>query len=328
MKCTSKKKKCAFLCVLLTAGILTGCGNLSYNMAYHTDYDVSSFNVVSRQDARMASPFAAALCVAAGDVAAENSPDMSQVEAAALFGLDRKEVLYARNIHERLHPASLTKVLTALVALENGQLGQTLTATDAVNITESGAVLCGLKRGDTMTLDQALRILLVYSANDAAMLIAENIGGSVEHFVEMMNEKAHALGATNSHFTNPHGLTDSDHYTTAYDLYLIFNAAVQYDTFNEIIHMSGYQTVFYDKDGKEKAFDKSNSNKFLQGAYQAPANVTVIGGKTGTTSAAGNCLILLSRDENGSPYISVILRAEDPDVLYGRRVDLLDEIHK
>lgn len=328
MKCTSKKKKCAFLCVLLTAGILTGCGNLSYNMAYHTDYDVSSFNVVSRQDARMASPFAAALCVAAGDVVAENSPDMSQVEAAALFGLDRKEVLYARNIHERLHPASLTKVLTALVALENGQLGQTLTATDAVNITESGAVLCGLKRGDTMTLDQALRILLVYSANDAAMLIAENIGGSVEHFVEMMNEKAHALGATNSHFTNPHGLTDSDHYTTAYDLYLIFNAAVQYDTFNEIIHMSGYQTVFYDKDGKEKAFDKSNSNKFLQGAYQAPANVTVIGGKTGTTSAAGNCLILLSRDENGSPYISVILRAEDPDVLYGRMVDLLDEIHK
>lgn len=328
MKCTSKKKKCAFLCVLLTAGILTGCGNLSYNMAYHTDYDVSSFNVVSRQDARMASPFAAALCVAAGDVAAENSPDMSQVEAAALFGLDRKEVLYARNIHERLHPASLTKVLTALVALENGQLGQTLTATDAVNITESGAVLCGLKRGDTMTLDQALRILLVYSANDAAMLIAENIGGSVEHFVEMMNEKAHALGATNSHFTNPHGLTDSDHYTTAYDLYLIFNAAVQYDTFSEIIHMSGYQTVFYDKDGKEKAFDKSNSNKFLQGAYQAPANVTVIGGKTGTTSAAGNCLILLSRDENGSPYISVILRAEDPDVLYGRMVDLLDEIHK
>ena len=92
--------------------------------------------------------------------------------------------------------------------------------------------------------------------------------------------------------------------------------------------MSGYQTVFYDKDGKEKAFDKSNSNKFLQGAYQAPANVTLIGGKTGTTSAAGNCLILLSRDENGSPYISVILRAEDPDVLYGRMVDLLDEIHK
>lgn len=328
MKCTNKKNRCTFLCVLLTAGILTGCGNLSYDMAYHVDYDVSSFNVVSRLDARTASPFAAALCVSAGDVAGDAAPDLAQVEAAALFGLDKNEVLYARNIHERLHPASLTKVLTALVALENGQLGQTLTATDAVNISESGAVLCGLKRGDTMTLDQALRILLVYSANDAAMLIAENIGGSVEHFVEMMNEKAHELGATNSHFTNPHGLTDSDHYTTAYDLYLIFNAAVRYDTFNEIIHMSGYQTVFYDKDGKEKTFDKPNTNRFLQGECQAPANVTVIGGKTGTTSAAGNCLILLSRDENGSPYISVILRAEGPDILYGSMVDLLEEIHK
>ena len=328
MKCTSRQKSVFLLCVLLFACSLSGCGNLSYDMEYHVDYDVSSFNVVSRQETRTAVPFAASLCVAAGDVIREESPDMAQAEAAALFGLDRSGVLYAKNIHERLHPASLTKVMTALVALENGQLNQTLTATNAVNITESGAVLCGLKKGDTMTLDQALRILLVYSANDVAMLIAENIGGSVERFVEMMNEKAHMLGATNSHFMNPHGLTDSDHYTTVYDLYLIFQAAVGYDTFNEIIHMSSYQTVFYDETGREKAFDKPNTNRFLQGEYQAPSNVTVIGGKTGTTSAAGNCLMLLSRDENGSPYISVILRAEGPDIVYSRMIDLLGEIHK
>ncbi len=328
MKCTSKKRTNILVCALLTACTLSGCGSLAYDMPYHVDYDVSSFNVVSRQDIRTAAPFAADLCVAAQDVAHEGGPDLSQVEAAALFGLDGKEVLYGKNIHERLHPASLTKVMTALVALENGQLNQTLTATDAVNITESGAVLCGLKKGDTMTLDQALRILLVYSANDAAALIADNIGGSVDRFVEMMNEKAHALGATNTNFKNPHGLTDSDHYTTAYDLYLIFNEAVKYETFNEIIHMSAYQTVFYDKDGKEKAFDKPTTNLFLRGDYQAPANVTVIGGKTGTTSAAGNCLMLLARDENGSPYISVILRAEGPDVVYGCMIDLLDEIHK
>ncbi len=316
------------LCMLLTAGGSTGCGSLPYDMPYQADYDVSSFNVVSREEKRTAAPFASGLCVAARDVVSDEGPDMAQVEAAGLFGLENREVLYAKNIHERLHPASLTKVMTALVALENGQLNQTLTASDAVNITESGAVLCGLKSGDTMTLDQALRILLVYSANDVAMLIAENIGGSVERFVEMMNEKAHALGATNTSFRNPHGLTDSEHYTTAYDLYLIFNAAVKYDTFNEIIHMSDYQTAFYDRDGKEKAFDKQNSNQFLRGEYQAPTNVTVIGGKTGTTSAAGNCLILLTRDENSSLYISVILRAEGPDVVYGRMVDLLDEIHK
>ena len=335
MRCTNndktKKKKsftgvCALaLCTCLCLG---GCGQLTYDMPYHMDYDVSSFNVVSRQERRTTVPFAAGLCVAAGDVTEGTEVDMTRAEAAALFALDSREVLYAKNIHERLYPASLTKVMTALVALENGKLNQTLTAPSAVNITESGAVLCGLKSGDTMTLDQALRILLVYSSNDVAMLIAENIGGSVEHFVEMMNEKARLLGATNTNFMNPHGLTDLNHYTTAYDLYLIFNAAIKFDTFNEIIHMSNYQTVYYDADGKAKEFNKSTSNLFLRGNYQAPANVTVIGGKTGTTMAAGNCLILFSRDENGDPYISVILRAESPDTLYGQMIDLLEEIHK
>ena len=233
----------------------TGCGNLSYDMAYHVDYDVSSFNVVTRQETRTAMPFAANLCVAAGNVPSD-TVDMSHAEAAGLFGLDKREVLYAQNIHERLHPASLTKVMTALVALKYGQLNQTLTATEAVTITESGAVLCGLAPGDTMTLDQALRILLIYSSNDVAMMIAENVGENVEHFVQMMNEEAVRLGATNSHFMNPHGLTESEHYTTVYDLYLIFNEAIKYETFNEIIHMSSYQTVFYDKDGKEKSFDR------------------------------------------------------------------------
>ncbi len=305
----------------------TGCGSLSYDMAYHVDYDVSSFNVITRQETRTAPAFASKLCVAAGNVQSD-TVDMSHAEAAGLFGLDKREVLFAQNIHTRLHPASLTKVMTALVALKYGQLNQMLAASDAVNITETGAVLCGLKAGDTMTLDQALRILLVFSANDVAMMIAENVGGSVEHFVEMMNEEAARLGATNTHFMNPHGLTESEHYTTVYDLYLIFNEAIKYETFNEIIHMSGYQTVFYDKDGKEKPFDRQNSNQYLRGERQAPANVTVIGGKTGTTNAAGNCLILLTRDENGSPYISVVLRAEGVEQLYEEMTDLLDEIHK
>lgn len=314
--------------MLLAVCCLTGCGGLSYDMAYQVDHDISSFNVVSRQETRTAAPFASGLCVAAGNVNRDDSVDMTQAEAAALFGLNEREVLYAKNIHERLHPASLTKVMTALVALENGQLNQILRATGSVNITESGAVLCGLKSGDTMTLDQALRILLVYSANDAAMLIAENIGGSVEHFVEMMNEKAHELGATNTNFTNPHGLTDVEHLTTVYDLYLIFNEAIKYETFNEIIHMASYQTVYYDRDGKEKSFEKPTTNLFLQGRKEAPANVTVIGGKTGTTNAAGHCLMLLARDENGAPYISIILCSESTDGLYSEMYDLLDEIHK
>lgn len=329
MKCTDNKRIKTTLCAVLACMIfLTGCGNVSYDMAYDPDSQISSFNVISRQDRNVANSFASSLCVAAGDVVDDESVDMSQASAALLFSLNNRDVLYSKNVHQTLYPASLTKVMTALVALQHGSLDQTLTATSAVNITEAGAQLCGLKSGDTMTLDQALRILLVYSANDAAMLIAENIGGTVENFVEMMNQEARRLGATNTHFANPHGLTDPEHYTTAYDLYLILNEAVKYDTFNEIIHMSSYQTVFYDKDGKEKPFDKQTTNLFLRGNYQPPANVTVIGGKTGTTNAAGNCLILLSRDENGSPYISVILRAEGGEALYSGMQELLGEIHK
>lgn len=327
MRCTSRRLTALWL-ALLAALSLSGCGNLKYDMAYQTDLEISSFNVVSGRESAAAEAFAANMCVVTDNIMNDETVDMSQASAAVLFDLNNREVLYSKNAHERLYPASLTKVLTALVALKNGSLDQTLTATDSVNITESGAQLCGLKSGDSMTLDQALHILLIYSANDVAMMIAENIGGSVDRFVEMMNEEALRLGATNSHFANPHGLSDDNHYTTAYDLYLIFNEAIKYESFGEIIHMTEYQTSFYDKEGKIKELTCKNTNQFLRGNYQAPENVTVIGGKTGTTNAAGHCLILLSRDVSGAPYISVILRSETGDALYAEMADLLDEINK
>ena len=233
--------------------LLTGCGNISYTFPYNVNSNVSSFNVLAGTGTGKADAFASDLCVVTEDRMGDGSVDMTQASAAVLFDVNNREVLYSKNAHERLYPASLTKVMTALVALKNASLDTVLTATDSVKINESGAQLCGLKSGDTMTLDQALHILLMYSTNDAAMLIAENVGGSVDHFVEMMNEEAMRLGATNTSFANPHGLSDDNHFTTAYDLYLIFNEAIKYDSFNEIIHMTSYQTTFYDKDGKEVA---------------------------------------------------------------------------
>ena len=327
MKCINKR--ITALCLTLIAVIsLTGCGNLKYDMAYNPDSEVSGFNVMSGKNSGTAEAFAANLCVVTENIMDDESVDMSQASAAVLFDINNREVIYSKNAHDRLYPASLTKVMTALVALQNGSLDQVLTATDAVTITESGAQLCGLKSGDSMTLDQALHILLMYSANDAAMLIAENIGGTTEHFMQMMNEEAVRLGATNTNFVNPHGLSDDNHYTTAYDLYLIFNEAIKYEAFNEIIHMVSYQTTYYDKDGNTRELTVNNTNRFLRGDFQAPENITVIGGKTGTTKAAGSCLILLSRDVSGAPYISVILHSESGDILYPEMVDLLDEINK
>lgn len=307
---------------------LTGCGVLKYDMPYDPDAKVSTFHFFSGQNADRAEAFAADLCVVTGNYTADSSVDMSQATAAVLFDVNEKEVIYSKNPHERLHPASLTKVMTALVALKNASPDMVLTATNSVTITESGAQLCGLKPGDTMTLDQALRILLMYSANDVAMLIAENVGGTTSAFIEMMNEEAERLGATNTKFMNPHGLTEDGHYTTAYDLYLIFNEAIKYEAFNEIIHMTSYQTTYYDQNGEGKNLSFDTTNLFLRGDYQAPENITVMGGKTGTTNAAGHCLLLLSKDANGAPYISVILCSEARDVLYTEMADLLHEINK
>lgn len=307
---------------------LSGCGSLAYDMAYHADADISTFNVISKQETRRAVPFADDLCVVTENVNTGVTTNEELSGASALFEVNTNGVIYAKDVHEKVYPASLTKVMTALVALENGRLEQVLTASNVINISESGAQLCGLKVGDTMTLDQALRILLLYSANDVAMMIAENIGGSVDGFIQMMNDKAKELGATNTNFINPHGLTDIDHYTTAYDLYLIFNEAIQNEAFNEMIHMTGYQTVYHDKDGKEKEFNKTTTNLFLRGDIVAPANVTVIGGKTGTTNAAGHCLVLLSRDQGGAPYISIVMRSGTLDDLYAEMKDLLAVIGK
>lgn len=325
MKCTSNKMKQLSAICLTAAFLLTGCGQSQYDMPYTADSEVSSFRIVNVEEERgVAVPFASDLCVVNEDILADDLEITAS--SAGLFDINNKNTIYAKNVHEKLYPASLTKIMTALVALKHGSSDMTLTATANVKILESGAQVCGIKEGDQMTLDQALHLLLINSANDAAIMIAEGIAGSVEAFADMMNEEALALGATNTHFVNPHGLSDDNHYTTAYDMYLIMNEAVNYGLFNEIIHMDSYSTVYTDKNGASKEISVNSTNYFIQGTTQAPDGITVLGGKTGTTNAAGHCLILLSRDSSGNPYISVIMRADSRDELYEQMTDLLGEI--
>ena len=266
--------------------------------------------------------FASELCVVNSDVNI-SALTLGENVSAGLFDLTNKETMYAQNVNTRVMPASLTKVMTALVALKYGSLDQVLVAGSDVYVNESGAQKIGLKEGDRMTLDQALRILLIYSANDVANLIASNIGGSISGFVDMMNQEAKSIGATNSHFENPHGLTSDEHYVSAYDMYLMFNAAMQYDTFSEIINMNQYTTTYLDSSGATKDVDIKSTNAFINGNKSQPSGITVIGGKTGTTTAAGHCLILLARDTAGNPYIAVIMRDTDSGTLYDDMTDLL-----
>lgn len=323
MKCTSKKI-CLFLYIAALMGV-TGCGSQAYSLPYSPDSSISSYRMLDiRDEVPSAKPFAADLCVVSGDV----SPAGLQLESAsgALFDLKGGNTIYAKNVHAQLAPASLTKILTALTAIKRGSLDTVITVSGNVKIAESGAQVCGLKQGDQLTLSQALHLMLINSANDAAIAVAEGVAGSVEAFAEMMNEEARAIGATNTNFVNPHGLSAENHYTTAYDMYLILNEAVKHEAFNQIILMPQYTTSCVTASGTSREFSVKSTNLYLQGEKQAPERVTVLGGKTGTTNAAGHCLALVSQNTTGHPFISIIMRSDSRDRLYEQMTDLLGEI--
>lgn len=312
------------LSIVLAAMILTGCTpGISEELAY-TDVRVDAVYASLQEAEGHAGTFAQDLCVITGEE--EQSDSMVNAEAAAVFGIDDQSVLFQKQPYERLYPASITKVMTALVALKYGNLEDTVTVGEEAVITEAGASLCNIKPGDTLTLEQLLYGLMLPSGNDAGASIAVHIAGSIEGFSDMMNREARALGATDSHFLNPHGLHDENHYTTAYDLYLIFNEAFQYPEFRKIIGTTEYSVSYMDGEGNEKSQTWKNSNRYLTGERDTPAGLTVLGGKTGTTNAAGYCLIMASEDSEGRDYISVVLKAGSRPNLYDNMTNIIQKI--
>ncbi|MDD3795215.1 MAG: serine hydrolase [Lachnospiraceae bacterium] len=271
-----------------------------------------------------AEAFASDLCVTSGNV--NDGAIALKASEGALFNLEDNRVDYAKDIFTSRSPASLTKVMTALVALKYGNLDDIVTVTDTALDIEYDSSVCDIKVGDQISLKQLLYGLLIASGNDAAMMIAEHVGGSVDNFVTMMNEEAKMLGATNSHFANPHGLTESEHYTSAYDLYLIFNAAMQYDTFMDIINRTNYYAEYTRGDGSPVAVTWETTNHYFTGEAKSPDNVIVYGGKTGTTDDAGACLTLLTKDLYGTPYLSVIMNASTKEDLYAEMNQILSMI--
>ena len=328
VKCTNRLGRLIGSVITLSI-LLTGCGQNNLQMAYQLDSAVSAYRLEQSENIGSedkADSFAKNLCLRDTNTLSGNSVDLTESLSGVLCDLNQNRIIYAKDENIQLQPASLTKVMTALVALKTTSLDTILTASENVKINESGATLCGLNAGDTMTLDQALHALLMQSANDAAILIAENIGGSVEGFADMMNAEAMNIGATNSHFVNPHGLTAQEHYVTAYDMYLIFKEAMKYDVFTQMINLSSYDTIYHDAQGNGMEYTCATTNLFLKGDFTSPDGITVIGGKTGTTNAARNCLVLLSKDSSGNPYVSVILNCSERQILYKEMTELLKTI--
>ena len=320
------KRASALLCALLfTASMgLTGCfGGLK-------DAYVASERIPALEEetaaTRFSDAFASDLCVVTDE--ASYDPDFVTSQAAALFDMDDREVLYSKDVFERMYPASITKIMTALVAIKEGDLKSRVLVTDDAVITEPGATLCGIEPGDTLTLEQLLYGLMLPSGNDAGAAIAVHIAGSIEAFSDMMNKEAVRLGATGTHFVNPHGLNDPDHYTTAYDLYLIFNEALKYPVFRQIVGTTAYTANYHNKNSEPVSKTWKGSNWFMTGERETPDGLKVFGGKTGTTKAAGYCLIMASRDDSDKEYISVVLKADSRPHLYDNMTNIISKIVK
>ena len=249
--------------------------------------------------------------VSATETSLPADPDI-QAKAALLVDANTGNIVYAKNEHQELSPASLTKIMTALLVLEavdSGKLslGQQLTASDSITELDADGSSAGIKVGEVMTVEQLLYCMLVVSANEACVILAEAVSGDVDTFVDAMNAKAQALGCENTHFVNPTGLHDSQHYTSAWDLYLITQEAMKHEDFMRICD-TGDITLPATNLSEARSLHSTN---YLISVWRSRGyyNTDAHGVKTGSTDAAGHCLVS-SASKGSLSFISVMLGCE------------------
>lgn len=252
-----------------------------------------------------------------------NSNQEMQIYSDAVVLIEGKtgKVLFEKNMNERRYPASTTKILTAILAIEKCDLNELATASDqAVNTIKSGYTIANIQVGETFTIEQLLNVLMLQSANEAANVIAEHISGSVSEFAKLMNEKAKEIGCTNTNFVNANGAHDENHYSTAYDMALIAKYCMKNEIFRTFANKMECSLPMTDlwqqkiNELKEKGKDEQpervfkNTNKLLipDNMYYYPY---CTGMKTGFTTPAKNCLIS-SANKDGFETIVVVLHAE------------------
>lgn len=259
----------------------------------------------------------------------ENSTEPSLKTPGLLVCTTTNEVLFNNLPYKEVAPASLTKLMTALIVMEKANMDDVVTLTSAMNQDMfPGAQVCGFVPGDKITVKELLYSMLVYSGNDAANALAIHVGGDINSFVNMMNEKANLLGAVNTHFSNPSGLDIDNHYSSAYDLYLIFNECLKYDDFKTAICQASYTNHYISKSGQDASITYTSTNLYMNGTYTSPEGITIYGGKTGTTDDAGACLITYAKDSSGNEYISVSLGSKDKPELYSQMNKILAKFQK
>jgi D-alanyl-D-alanine carboxypeptidase len=229
-------------------------------------------------------------------------------------------VLYEKNINQTYYPASITKIMTALLTIENSNLGDIITLSkDAYYNVELDSSRVGIEVGEQITVQQALYAVLLMSANEVSYALGEHVAGTMSEFVDMMNERAKELGCKNTHFANPHGLPDDNHYTSAYDMALITRAAMKNETFRKIFAARTYEIP--PTNIKQESRPLRNHHKFI--LKQDYVYDGCIGGKTGYTSKAKYTLVTVAK-RGDLELICVVMHDDSSDHQYTDTQKLLD----
>lgn len=232
-------------------------------------------------------------------------------ESGILVDLDTQEILYSKNIDKQLYPASITKVMTTLVAIESSSPEEPVTFSQhALDSIEWDSSNIGCRLNETLTMEQCWYAMMLNSANEVCCGVAEHISGSIEAFVEKMNQKAAELGCTNTHFSNPNGLPDETHYTTAHDMALIANAAYQNETFRQIFSTRQYEIPPTPQYTETRYL--YNHHKMMQPDTEYYYE-GCLGGKTGYTETALNTLVTIA-SRNGKNLLCVTMRTQGRQV--------------
>ena len=232
-------------------------------------------------------------------------------DSAVVMDVESGTILYKKNMNRKQYPASITKIMTTLVTLENASLNETVTYSKAaVTNLEYGASNAGVVPGEKISMEDSLYLIMLQSANEVCNGVAEHVAGSIDKFADMMNERAKSLGCTGTHFANPNGLWQEDHYTTAHDMALIAREAYQNPTFAKITGTKRYNVADTNKIKNRPTYVNHHgmlvASKFPQYLYEY-----CVGGKTGFTQKCRYTLVTYAK-KNGMTLVSVVMRADSP----------------
>ena len=319
MSYTHKTFLKSLVVVLFCLICFTGCQDKDNSLkAYEAHYEETKQSYIGKENKGMADDLGVI------SVSQATNPAFSaNVKAALTINDDRDEVLLSYHAFDKVYPASITKVMTALLTMVHANFEEEITLSHDITFDEGNVVRSMLKKGDRVTIEGLYNALLVSSDNDCAVILAEHIAGSVENFADMMNQRAFELGATHTHFVNANGLHNENHYTTAYDLYLIFREAMKHDRFLSTISQKDYTLEYNNSSGYGLEEYKISTNAYFNNGYPIPTGIDIIGGKTGTTSIAKSCLILYTKNKQDETMITVVLGAETKSLLYHTMSDLI-----